>query len=116
MKRLLPLVVAVWLFSGCTGQSPPASDPFFGRTRVAPPATGSIPGGSSNPYYQGGPSVVIPQTPSGTAAPPAVSSGAASVPSGTLAGRERVIRILEPRPMAPGGSPQAADRHSAGAG
>lgn len=161
MKRLLALVIAVLVFSGCRAQAPPAADPFFGRTRVTPPGTGAISAGPADPYYQGTPGVVVPQTPAGTIAPPAVSIGVPSdtppsggfdnrgssspgirIPSpsqpgtrvpppsfvevtpapssqaaqtpaatGTLAGRERVIRILEPRPRASEDSRQATDGH-----
>lgn len=160
MKRLFALMLAVVALCGCRGQAPPATDPFLGRTRIAPPATGAISSGPADPYYRGSPGtamprttvppqVSVPQIPSGASGPPAASGGgspyapssgtidfrgsslsgagtsiasrpavrvtppslAKKSPAGTLAGRERVIRIIEPRPKASAGSLPAGDRH-----
>jgi len=54
MTRLLVLLVAVGMLSGCRG--PNAATPVdpFGRTRVAPPRTGCISGQpAADPYYSG---------------------------------------------------------------
>ncbi len=76
MKRLLSLVIAVLVLAGCRGQSPPAADPFLGRTRVAPPGTQQVSGVPIDPYYQGAPQFVSPPTqPRGTVAPRAMAPG-----------------------------------------
>lgn len=85
MKRLFPLLTTVFVLAGCAGQAPPAADPFFGQTRVPPPGTGAISGGTADPYYNGQsyppgsstapPRVVIPEGPPGTTAQPPASGG-----------------------------------------
>ena len=50
MKRLLAVVLAAFTLLGCRS-SGEATDPFFGRTTIEPPRTGSVPG-QSEPYYQ----------------------------------------------------------------
>ncbi len=149
MKRLLALLIVTVACGGCRCHSPPAMDPFLGRTRVAPPGTGSISAPPADPYYPGSPQVVIPQTPvyqtlpyqtpahqapspapspappdyrgsavpaikiptpsgpTGRVAPPSIagrtSTGGSHAVS-PVAGRQRVIRILSPRPDPIGGS------------
>ncbi len=121
MRRSFLLLVAVALFCGCRWRTPPAADPFFGRTRVAPPATGCIAPGPVDPYFRGPPPAVTPPmvtpgtsvpgpitpvvpygvVPPGTGATNTVPSGTSTAQvasSGTLAGRERVVRIIQPRP------------------
>ena len=159
MKRLLALLIAVFVHSGCQTQGPPGTDPFFGRTTVPPPGTGSISGGPTDPYYGGAPSslapsyappaAATPQVPPATGAqPPAPNGGQPYVPPGgsfnsqgsswsrigsplasraetriappslsdrsrpatpkagpTLAGRERVIQVLQPRAKSAASSP-----------
>jgi len=104
MRSLLVLVVATSLFCGCRCQAPPAVDPFFGRTRVEPPATGCISSGPVDPYFQAPPvgtssRAMEPRAaaPIGESAP-AVAGREGPPPRATLAGRQRVIRILQPRP------------------
>lgn len=55
MTRLLVLLVAVGMLSGCRGPNAATPvDPFFGPTRVAPPRTGCISGQpAADPYYSG---------------------------------------------------------------
>jgi hypothetical protein len=69
MKRLLAMLVVVSALSGCRSEGPTGTDPFFGRTRVPPPGTGSISGGPTDPYYSGAPSSTAPRY-----APPTVTS------------------------------------------
>jgi hypothetical protein len=79
MKRLCALSMVVIVLCGCKGQSPPGTDPFFGRTTVPPPPTGAAIGGA-DPYYRGSPS----------AAPPMVMlpapQASAPTPNGSLPG------------------------------
>ncbi|NLX94581.1 MAG: hypothetical protein GXY83_00240 [Rhodopirellula sp.] len=56
MKRSILVVVAMLLCCGCKTPEPGAApvDPFFGRTRIEPPRTGSIAAPrASDPYYSG---------------------------------------------------------------
>jgi hypothetical protein len=62
MKQPIALVLAAITLLGCAS-SGRTTDPFFGRTTIEPPRTGSVPG-QSEPYYQP-PNVAG----SGTAAP-----------------------------------------------
>lgn len=59
MSRPMALLVAILAIAGCKGPGATgaATDPFFGRTRVEPPRTGTFPGQSS-------PGTSLPQTPS----------------------------------------------------
>jgi len=105
MRSLLVLVVASSLFCGCRCQTPPAVDPFFGRTRVQPPATGCISSGPVDPYFRAPPAGTSSRTlepraaaPIGTSAPAATAGREGPPPGAKLAGRQRVIRILQPRP------------------
>ena len=86
MKRLLGLFAAVLVFAGCQGQGAPATDPFFGHTRVPPPGTGSISGGATDPYYGGSPYSTAPRyvPPAGSAPqiPPAAGGGQNYTPPG----------------------------------
>jgi hypothetical protein len=50
MKRAIPILIITWAMTGCKSQTPTV-DPFFGRTTVPPPSTGSIAGQSTAPYY-----------------------------------------------------------------
>jgi hypothetical protein len=75
MSRLSMVLVAVVAVSGCknSGSSGSAADPFFGRTRVTPPATGTVAGPSGGmPYY--GPQ---PAQPNPLRSPAAPGSGTA---------------------------------------
>ena len=71
MKRLLPfllLVVTIGL-CGCQRDRRQTQDPFFGRTTVPPPVTGTLSGQTGDPGYQGipGPITNQPITPDGPA-------------------------------------------------
>jgi hypothetical protein len=84
MTRPLILILIGLLATGCKSQAPTA-DPFFGRTTIAPPPTGSATGQPATPYYQTPPLVQTPsQTPASTSPPlvqmPAASSSAATQP------------------------------------
>lgn len=103
MYRLLTLAMAALVLAGCRGQSPPASDPFLGRVRVAPPGTGSVSAGPADPYYRGPPNVAMPPASSPTLAPPNVSQGVPSAaPPGSGDGFRGssvpAIRIPNPSP------------------
>jgi hypothetical protein len=58
MRAILILFIALGL-AGCKSQTPTV-DPFFGRTTVPPPGTGSISGRGADPYYQPAPSLQPP--------------------------------------------------------
>ena len=69
MKWSLTLILIGLLLVGCKSQTPVA-DPFFGRTTIPPPPTGSVTGRPGDPCYQAPPSVQLPgPTPSCTAPP-----------------------------------------------
>lgn len=51
MKRLLVLVALAFFVAGCKSRGETV-DPFFGRTTVEPPATGTLNGRSIDPYYR----------------------------------------------------------------
>lgn len=52
MARQVAMLMAALIIAGCRGSNPPGPvDPFFGRTRIEPPATGSVsPRPPSDPY------------------------------------------------------------------
>ena len=64
MKRAF-LVILLAGLAGCASQTPKV-DPFFGRTTVPPPPTGSIAGRSADPYYQSAPGQSAPSIQPGT--------------------------------------------------
>jgi hypothetical protein len=86
MKRLLAVMVAVSVLSGCNLQGPPGTDPFFGRTRVPPPGTGSIYPSSTDPYYSGVPYSAVPSSAPRAAVPP-VPPGASGQPPASGGGQ-----------------------------
>jgi hypothetical protein len=51
MKRAILILLLASGLAGCKTQTPTV-DPFFGRTTIPPPATGSIAGQSADPYYR----------------------------------------------------------------
>jgi hypothetical protein len=51
MRRAILILLIAFGFAGCKSQTPTV-DPFFGRTTVPPPPTGSITGQAADPYYQ----------------------------------------------------------------
>lgn len=66
MRRPLAVIAAALLFCGCQGTSPGGApvDPFFGRTRIEPPRTGSVAAPRAyDPYYSGTRQASIPQKP-----------------------------------------------------
>jgi len=88
MKWPLTLIIVAVALSGCQSQSPPAADPFFGRTRVPPPGTGDMSGPPADPYFGGTPS----------------AAGAMSRPAGSPAITPHTVIPQTPAtsPMAPG--------------
>ncbi len=56
MKRAFLIIIFAIGMAGCKSQTPTV-DPFFGRTTVPPPPTGSIAGRAGDPYYQSSPSM-----------------------------------------------------------
>jgi len=83
MKRCLALLAAGMIACGCRSQSP-GVDPFFGRTTVPAPATGTVSGHVIDPYLHSAPPSAVPACPMVPGAP-------AGCGAGTLA----------PSPMAP---------------
>ncbi len=94
MKRVVSLFLLFLLLgmAGCKSQTP-SVDPFFGRTTIAPPSTGSISGQGKDPYYQTTPPPQynpsyplqqVPQNYPGLNAPPAnISPPPANTPNTT---------------------------------
>jgi hypothetical protein len=102
MRRIFTLYLAVFLLCGCRNQSPPGSDPFYGRTTVPAPATGAAAMRPSSTLSQAapgsaGPSVAIPQsqpTRTNTTAAPSPTNQTAASP--LVGNSPSVIRIVEP--------------------
>jgi hypothetical protein len=59
MKRAILILFIALGLAGCKSQTPTV-DPFFGRTTVPPPGTGSIAGQGAAPYYQPAPTLQPP--------------------------------------------------------
>lgn len=51
MRRLFAVILLILLTVGCKSQAP-VYDPFFGRTTIPPPPTGSVTGQGADPCYQ----------------------------------------------------------------
>jgi hypothetical protein len=51
MNRAILILFIALVLAGCKSQTP-SVDPFFGRTTVPPPPTGSVSGQAADPYYQ----------------------------------------------------------------
>ena len=51
MRRLFAVILLALLTVGCKSQAP-VYDPFFGRTTIPPPPTGSVTGQNADPWYQ----------------------------------------------------------------
>ena len=78
MNRLALLMIGL-LLAGCKSQAPMA-DPFFGRTTIPPPPTGSAMG--RDPYYPTPPTVQMPSpTPPQPWCPPASSAATPPQPA-----------------------------------
>ena len=85
MTRPVILILVGLLLTGCKCQ-PPTSDPFFGRTTIPPPPTGSSTGQTVAPLYQAPPLVqASPQSPS-SMAPPSVQMPGPALSAATPAG------------------------------
>jgi len=111
MKRLFVLVIAAVVLCGCRNQAPPAVDPFFGRTRVPPPPTGSLSGRRAAPYYRGASRAMAPLR---SIVPTPAGGSTTAEPAGEkLARGEPVIRVLQPRPKAAASSSHSGVSHSA---
>ncbi len=76
MNRRLTIVIAALLVVGCKASGQPV-DPFFGRTTVEPPRTGSVSGKPGDLYYAG------PRP----ATPPALPGQPATAPPGYVNGQ-----------------------------
>ena len=80
-RYLAPITVVLLSLAGCVSQSQvPKCDPFFGRTTIPPPPTGSAAGRCADPYYQTLPGVQTPPPPQSPGCPPASSAAPASPP------------------------------------
>jgi hypothetical protein len=91
MKRYFALMAVCIVLAGCARSQSPATDPFFGRTSIPPPGTGSATGGGMDKYYQSPPVVQLPagtqpgpQPPGVTlpTSPPATTPGPAAMTPG----------------------------------
>jgi len=101
MNRYSAPILLVLLFFGCRNHAP-TTDPFFGRTIIPPPGTGSATGRCPDPYYQTPPIVQMPaaQAPPTVQTPPATSAQPSA----------GVSPYSAPRPLstAPGGAATTA--------
>ena len=80
-RYLAPITVVLLSLAGCVSQSQvPKCDPFFGRTTIPPPPTGSAAGRCADPYYQTLPGAQTPPPPQSPGCPPASSAAPASPP------------------------------------
>ena len=99
MNRYSAPILLVLLFAGCQNHAPTA-DPFFGRTIIPPPGTGSATGQRPDPYYQTPPMVQMPSPtvsqPTGTTSWPGASAGGVAPPYSSA-----------PRPLSAGPSTSA---------
>ncbi len=94
MYRYSALSLVGLLLTGCVSQTP-RDDPFFGRTRLPPPPTGSVTGRAADPYYQTPPVVQM-------------SSGAVAGSAGPAAGMPSAapgLSAATPPPTPPSNSP-----------
>src|SRR5215831_4219647 len=78
MKRLIGLMIAAALCTGCRSSAPPF-DPFLGRTTVPPPGT-AVPT-AAPPYYSTTPTTVAP-TPTLAAPPGSTAPAFTPAPAG----------------------------------
>ena len=82
-RYFAPIAVVSLLLAGCTSPSQsPKCDPFFGRTTIPPPPTGSAAGRCPDPYYHTLPGVQTPSPPPSPGCPPASSAAPATPPAG----------------------------------
>ena len=82
-RYLAPIAVVLLLLAGCTSPSQsPKCDPFFGRTTIPPPPTGSAAGRCPDPYYQNLPGVQTPAPSPAPGCPPASSAAPVAPPAG----------------------------------
>jgi hypothetical protein len=113
MTRPVILILIALLMAGCKNQQSPTADPFFGRTTVPPPPTGSSTGHPVDPSYQAPPlAQTSPQAPLSTAPPyvqmPGPMSSTAATPSPQNAASSGIASpVSTPRPSStvPGISP-----------
>ena len=81
MMRPLMLILVGLSLTGCKSQAP-TNDPFFGRTTIPPPPTGSATGRFADPYYQTPPLTQTPPQMPAAASPPLVQMPA-QTPAGS---------------------------------
>jgi hypothetical protein len=122
MKRFFALILVGLLVAGCKSQAP-VCDPFFGRTTIPPPATGSITGRPADPGYQPPPLapqsgacppvVQMPAQPSAQSAPlnmpgpvnqPAPATVRPAIPPATQPGPSQNYPAPRPSSTVPGAS------------
>jgi hypothetical protein len=101
MRCTFALFFAVCLFCGCRNQSPPGDDPFFGRTTVPAPPTGSavvLPAGAAPRATPSaaGPTVTVPPPQANASAAASPSRSTQVTASPVAQGSPSVIRIVEP--------------------
>jgi hypothetical protein len=101
MKQSLVLMAMAISICGCQGYGQrPANDPFVGQMRVPPPATGAA-GRSADPYYRGAPRAMAPLKSLSSATPSAQTPDTQTRPASSVAGRERIVRVIQPRQTTP---------------
>jgi hypothetical protein len=114
MCRLVVLAVVVLATCACRSQSPPGHDPFFGRTTVPPPPTGSAAVRAIDPYYRGASSPAAGatlRTPSyGDPSVPPPAPRLPASPDGWIAAGSRGTEPASPA------TPPAGDNMAAGSG
>jgi len=102
MKQSLALMAVATLICGCQGYGQrPANDPFVGQMRVPPPGTGAASGRSTDPYYRGAPRVMAPLKSISSATPDTQTPNTQTPSATSVAGRERIVRVIQPRQATP---------------
>jgi hypothetical protein len=95
MRWLLTLILVGVSLAGCKSQAP-VCDPFFGRTTIPPPPTGSVTGRPADPCYQAPP--LVPSQASAATSPPQVQ-----IPSQPSAQTPPSLQSTTLQPSAPAG-------------
>ena len=92
MRWCLTIILVGWSLTGCKNPAP-VTDPFFGRSTIPPPPTGSVTGRPGEPNYQPAPSISSPSPMPGIATPPVVQ-----IPPQTPASASTYQPNISPQP------------------
>ena len=100
MRWFLALILVGLSAAGCKSQAP-VCDPFFGRTTIPPPATGSVTGRPADPCYQPPPLVPAPSRAPVGVSPPTVQMPCQSSAQAPPSLPQGAAQPLTPQPLAP---------------